>query len=213
MKASKTSSSTTTEALNGENGDIARYRQLYEDADKFAREVAEFRESISIPAHNELRYAGHHLLQSLDDDGTVADQEQLRRACNHCERAMYEAAEAGITSLLKSIQQLQKDYKDIVVRDVVPNYGDCIALAREVQQLLIRGRSKEATATATASDYMQAFRRLLKASDSLEDARDDLNAKLTDQKRKTRQFILGVAVTVTVGILSVVAAAVKDFFA
>ena len=195
MKASKTSSSTTTEALNGENGDIARYRQLYEDADKFAREVAEFRESISIPAHNELRYAGHHLLQALDDDGTVADQEQLRRACNHCERAMYEAAEAGITSLLISIRQFKDDYKDIVISEVVSAYSDHKALAREAQQLLIRGRSKEATATATASDYMQAFRRLLEASDSLEDARDDLNAKLMDQKRKARLFIFSTTIT------------------
>ena len=195
MKASKTSSSTTTEALNGENGDIARYRQLYEDAEKFAREVAEFRESISIPAHNELRYAGHHLLQSLDDDGTVADQEQLRRACNHCERAMYEAAEAGITSLLISIRQFKDDYKDIVISEVVSAYSDHKASARDAQQLLIRGRSKEATATATASEYMQAFRKLRKASDTLEDAKDDLNAKLMDQERKARQFIFRMTIT------------------
>ena len=204
MSASKTSSSTTTEA----NGDVGRYRLLYDDADKFAREVAEFRESIAIPAHNELRYAGHHLLQALEDDGTVADQEQLRRASNHCERAMYEAAEAGITSLLISIQQFREDYKDIVVREVVPTYGDCIASAREAQELLTRGRSKEATATATASDYMQTFRRLRKGSDSLEDARDDLNAKLADQKLKARQFILRMTIAVALGIPSAVVAVV-----
>lgn len=75
--------------------DLQELRRLYETADGFAREVGEFRSEVPIPAHNELRYAGHHLLQSLDNDGTVADEDQLRKARNHCERAMYEAAEAG----------------------------------------------------------------------------------------------------------------------
>ena len=201
MKRSKTSSLTTTESIDL---NIAYYRQLYEDADEFTREVAEFRESIPIPAHNELRYAGHHLLQALDDDGTIADQEQLRRACTHCERAMYEAAEAGIISLLVSIRQFQKDYKDIVIGEVVPTYSDCKASARRAQELLTSGRSKEITATSTASEYMRAFRELRKASDSLEDARDDLNAKLAYQKRGARRFLtttiialLGVCVTAT----------------
>ena len=43
MKRSKTSSLTTTESIDL---NIAYYGQLYEDADEFTREVAEFRESI-----------------------------------------------------------------------------------------------------------------------------------------------------------------------
>ena len=186
MSGSRISSS-RTESIDQT---FSHYRKLYEEADRFAREVAEFRQAISIPAHNELRYAGHHLLQALDDSGTVADEEQLRRACSHCERAMYEAAEAGIISMLRSIAQFQKDYKDIVVAEVVPTYGDCKAMARKAQDLLTRGRSKEVAAIETASEYMDAFRKLRDASDLLEDARDDLNAKLTDQKRGTRRFIV-----------------------
>ena len=192
MSVSRTSSSTTTD---GTARSIAAYRQLYENADKFSREVAEFRQSIAIPAHNELRYAGHHLLQALDDSGTVAVEEQLRRACIHCERAMYEAAEAGIISLLGSISQFQEDYKDIVVVEVVPEYGDCKATARRAKDLLIRGRSKDATATDTASEYMHAFRELRAAGDMLEDARDDLNAKLADQRTNSRRFVATAAIT------------------
>lgn len=174
---------------------LSHYRQLYEAADRFAREVAEFRQAISIPAHNELRYAGHHLLQALGDSGTVANEEQMRRACSHCERAMYEAAEAGMISLLQSITQFQKDYKDIVVAEVVPTYGDCKAMARKAQGLLTRGRSKEVAATETASEYMHAFRDLRNASDQLEDARDDLNAKLTNLAREARRFYATMAIT------------------
>lgn len=200
MSGSRTSNSTTEDT----DQTLAQYRQLYEAADSFAREIAQFRQAISIPAHNELRYAGHHLLQALGDTGEVTVQEQLRRACSHCERAMYEAAEAGIISLLQSIAQFQKDYKDIVVAEVVPTYGDCKAMARRAQDLLTRGRSKGVTATETASDYMRAFRELRDASDQLEDARDDLNAKLTDQKRGTRRFIVTTVIALF-GVLGTVA--------
>lgn len=200
MSGSRTSSSRT----EGTDQALAHYRQLYEVADAFAREVAELPQPVSIPAHNELRYAGHHLLQALADSGTVADQEQLRRACSHCERAMYEAAEAGILSLLLSIVQFQEDYKDIVVAEVVPTYGDCKAMARKAQDLLTRGRSKGVAATETASEYMRAFRELRDASDQLEDARDDLNAKLADQKRGSRRFILN-AIIALVGTVAAVA--------
>ena len=42
-----------------------QYRDLYDKADSFAREVWQFRGTVALPAHNQLRYAGHHLLKSL----------------------------------------------------------------------------------------------------------------------------------------------------
>ena len=54
-------------------------------------------------------------MQALNDDGKIVDEEQLRRAKNHCERAMYEAAEAGIISALDSTRAFRQDYKNIVV--------------------------------------------------------------------------------------------------
>ena len=101
---------------------ISDLRTLYDTADGFSREGAEFRAEIVIPAYNELRYAGHHLLQAIDDSGSISSNEQLRRAVSHCERAMYEAAEAGIISMLDSIDQFRKDYENIVVKDVVDDY-------------------------------------------------------------------------------------------
>ena len=200
MSGSRTSDSRTERI----DKSLANYRQLYEAADRFAREVGEFRQAIPIPAHNELRYAGHHLLQALDDSGEIADEEQLRRACSHCERAMYEAAEAGVISLLRSLAQFQQDYKDVVVAEVMPAYSDCKAMARKARELLVRGRSKAVAPTETASEYMQAFRELRAASEQLDDARDDLNAKLTDQRRGTRRFIIQTAIAL-LGVVGTVA--------
>ncbi len=183
-------SSPSTSTENDAPYRIGDLRARYDTADKFAREVAEFRFEIPIPAYNELRYAGYHLLQSLDDSGAISSNEQLRRAISHCERAMYEAAEAGIISVLDSIDQFRKDYKNIVVKDVVDNYASIVVQARDAQDLLARGRSDRLSSSERVSCYMETFRQLRTASATLEASRDDLNAKLSEQVRDKRRFIV-----------------------
>lgn len=185
---SASSPSTSTE--NDVPYSISDLRALYDTADKFAREVAEFRSEIPIPAYNQLRYAGYHLLQALDDSGSISSNEQLRRAVSHCERAMYEAAEAGIISVLDSIDQFRKDYKNIVVKDVVNDYTSIVVQARKAQDLLARGRSGQMSSSERASCYMETFRQLRDASEMLEASRNDLNAKLSEQVRDKRRFIV-----------------------
>lgn len=185
---SESSPSTSTE--NDTPHRLSDLRALYDTADEFAREVAEFRAAIPIPAYNELRYAGHHLLQALDDSGTISSNEQLRRAVSHCERAMYEAAEAGIISVLDSIDQFRKEYKNIVVKDIVNDYASILNKARKAQNLLARGRSDQMSSSERASGYMETFRQLRDDSEMLEASRDDLNAKVAEQVRDSRRFII-----------------------
>lgn len=67
---------------------LRRYQDEYERADELAAEVNLFQNAASIPAHNELRNAGKHLLDALDvGEGRVADAEALTSAINHCRRA------------------------------------------------------------------------------------------------------------------------------
>lgn len=186
MSASSPSTSTENDAPYS----ISDLRALYDTADKFAREVAEFRAEIPIPAYNQLRYAGYHLLQALNDSGSISSNDQLRRAVSHCERAMYEAAEAGIISVLDSIDQFRKDYKNIVVKDVVDDYTSIVVQARKAQDLLARGRSDQMSSSERASCYMETFRQLRDASEMLEASRNDLNAKLSEQVRDKRRFIV-----------------------
>ena len=203
---SASSPSTSTE--NDSPYSISDLRTLYDTADKFAREVAEFRAEMAIPAYNELRYAGHHLLQVLDDNGSISSNEQLRRAVSHCERAMYEAAEAGIISVLDSIDQFRKEYKNIVVKDVVDDYVSILVQSRKAQDLLARGRSDQMSSSERASGYMETFRQLRDASEILEASRDDLNAKVAEQVRDTRRFIFRVLLIVFGTVLGAAVAAV-----
>ena len=186
MSESRPSTSMTNDSPHR----IGELRTLYDKADQFVREVAEFEDEVAIPAINELRYAGYHLLQSIGDDGSISNEEQFRRAISHCERAMYEAAEAGINSVLVWIDQFREDYKNIVVKDVVDDYARILAHTRKAQDLIARGRSDQMSSSDRVSRYMETFRQLREYSELLEASRDDLNAKLSEQVRDKRRFII-----------------------
>ena len=186
MSESRPSTSMTNDSPHR----IGELRTLYDKADQFVREVAEFEDEVAIPAINELRYAGYHLLQAIGDDGTISKDEQFRRAISHCERAMYESAEAGINSVLVWIDQFREDYKNIVVKDVVDDYARILAHTRKAQDLIARGRSDQMSSSDRVSRYMETFRQLSEYSELLEASRDDLNAKLSEQVKDKRRFII-----------------------
>ena len=173
---------------------IPELRQLYETADRFAREVGELRSEVPIPAHNELRYAGHHLLQSLRDEGAVADEDQARKAKNHCERAMYEAAEAGIIHILEAITEFRRAYKSIVVSEVVSEYREIIRKAKAARELIIAGRANRVTVEQHASQLMDVCRDLSVSLDILDASRDDLNAKREEQDSSRRRAVLRIVI-------------------
>lgn len=188
--------------------DFERYLNLYEMADGLAKEVGEFRAQVVIPAHNQLRYAGHHLARALGEHG-IADSEQFSKAIAHCERAMYEAAEAGITAAVDRVNRFREDYQDIEVGDIVPEYRSVIAVSRSCVELLAQPRS-EGSPSANARRYMNRFRELRAGLEALETGRDDLNARVAQQGRESRRFIIRtllLALGVVVSLLSIAVAA------
>ena len=186
---------------------INEFREIYETADRFAREVGAMRSEVAIPANNELRYSGHHLLQSINEDGTVQSEDHLRKARGHCERAMYEAAEAGIIASLERINAFREDYKDLVVSEVVTDYSEILAASNRANGSLVPGRADRTTVVEHVSKYMETFRLLVKNLERLDASRDDLNAKRRVLAVSHRRFVmgfvltaLGILVTATIGI-------------
>ena len=180
----------------------------YETADEFSRTVALYREAAAIPANNELRYAGHHALQALDHDGRATDEAELTKARNHCQRAMYEAAEAGLTRAIKDVHSFQCDYHKVVVSSVVSDYANIVALAREAQDILARGRGERESVEAHTHEYIKLFKKLRHGVRVLEGSRDDLNAlmqrELKDEQDKRRRFVIQIVTRIIIGLASIV---------
>ena len=168
---------------------IVEIRRLYDEADSLAREVGELRSEVQIPAINELRYAGHHALQAITDDGAV-DIEVLASAKSHCQRAMYEAAEAGIMFCLDSMKDFRKTYRDLVISEVIADYPSRLARVQTALDLVVKGRSGRTSVGEHVAAYMDEFRVVRETMRVFDASRDDLNAKRAQQIREYRQFAI-----------------------
>lgn len=115
---------------------IASYREEYNRANELAKRIQAFRYEAGIPAQNELRYAGHHFLRAIGNDGKLADLDQLTKARNHCRRACYEAVEAGLAHALNQIAQFKDDFKNTPITGTLPDWIDILSHARAAQKLL-----------------------------------------------------------------------------
>ena len=176
---------------------IERYRKEYDEADRFSRSIANYINEVAIPANNQLRYAGHHLLLALGDDGTFCDEDQLRRAIYHCQRAKYEAAEAGIVSALDNIELFRYEYRRTVVTDVVPNYIEIKRVAKDAGKLLEQSR-ESGDKVDLLSALMEMFEKVSEAAVILENSREDVNKKVRTERRT---FVMR-AGGILIGILS-----------
>ena len=174
---------------NGENR-IRILKDTYNHADQFAKEISEFMSEVSIPACNELRYAGHHLLKSLGDDGEIVDDNQYKKALSHCERAGYEAAEAGIIAALEYLKDFKEYYKGIVIRNIVPDYPKINVIAKKATDLLSNGRPEHMTHKEISSQYMDSFRELKRSYEALVANTDDLNVALKKEITEKRRYVV-----------------------
>lgn len=106
---------------------VAEVKKLFSLAEQYAKEVEFLSSAVQVPAINELRYAGQHILKALvKDDDEEADAE-LGKAKGHCQRAMYEAVEAGIMFCLDAIKAFQEEHRHLVVTEVIPDYPQHLA--------------------------------------------------------------------------------------
>jgi len=193
-------------AASGESLELLQQlHSRYMEADRFARKVANFRDDVAIPAHNELRYAGYHLLIALAGQGeNVSTNEELRNAISHCRRSIFEAAEAGIISALDMIAIFQDDYKSVTISDIVPDYHTINKNAREAQSLLEQNRERGTDGATLHDDYSVLFDRLTTDVAILEEHRDELNKKMRIDRLHVLRYWFAITITVVIGVLGII---------
>ena len=165
------------------------------------------RESVPFPAINQLRYAGHHLLKGLAADDQQRLATELNDVRDHCHRAMYEAADAGLIYLFRLLAKTQAEFSDISIASVVPEYPAILLTAKRTKQLLFQGRLKRNSPNEQVEQYMVKFRELRDGMEKLESSRPELLRAKADRKKRDLRFALqGLfwACMVILGILGVV---------
>ncbi|QXH72911.1 hypothetical protein KSS92_26945 [Pseudomonas atacamensis] len=163
--------------------------RLFRLAEEKIKLVENLNQVLSIPAINELRYAGFHMAQFLAG-GEHADRE-LGKAENHCKRAIYDAVEAGVTHQLEVIAQFQNDFRLLIISETVPGYLDIKQQANDARDLILEVRDPEQRAAyyEKCSEHLEHLR---KAQKKLDLHREDLLKALKRMNSQTFNKWVGV---------------------
>ena len=213
MQDLKSSTSTAFSRIEDERSKLlAQLYQEYCTADGLAKEVEEFRDEAGVPAFNELRYAGYHLLTAIASeeslpgvDGDVDAVDQLRSAITHARRASYEAVEAGVEAALALIEEFHQAYKSVVISEVIEEWvsiqKDCDRILRTVSKKRKAGLVRE----EDHESYLEQFRTLRDHYNTTKYAEDELNKKIRKQNREIMFATAGIVVAAAAAIVGVIA--------
>lgn len=172
---------------------------LFQLAEKKIKLVENLNQELSIPAINELRYAGYHMAQYLAGTGDVG--EQLSKAENHCKRAIYDAVEAGVTHQLELIKIFQHDFRNLIISETVSRYPEIKKQIKAAGDLILTPRDNTKDRSEYYEECSNHLEKLREANDELETYRDDLLKRLQRTNREVWMYRATVA-TLLVGALA-----------
>jgi hypothetical protein len=184
-------------------------RLEYERAELFNAEVQAFTKEAGIPANNELRYAGYHLLSSTADG--VDEKYELIRSINHCKRASYEAGEAGVLIAYDLIGIFKEEFNGVQISSVIPNWVKIQEECDACMDALVASREKGDDRFQDYEVHKESFGILKAHHRTLEYSRDDLTVLKTgkiNSENKHETIILLTKLGISVTILSIVVAVV-----
>ena len=189
---------------------LSEISELFALAEEKIKLIEHLGEGLTFPAVNQLRYVAFHLLRADKTTDENLKKEELRKAKNHCERAIYDAVEPGIVHYLEEIRTFQNDYRMIEITNIIPNYLDISRKAEESSDFILE-RIKDSVSDRSnnqGDQYQEAtslFEGLKEAVKLLSYARPELNKKL----RKYRLMFLVSVATLIVAAIGVIVSLMK----
>ena len=113
---------------------FALVAETFKRAESKIKEIELYNNEIIIPSLNELRYVGYHIIQAGKTQDTDLINEELQKAKQHAERAIYDAIEAGLLYKIEEIKNFHIKFDHIPqTTKIIDKYLDKIS---EVQNTL-----------------------------------------------------------------------------
>lgn len=181
---------------NIENTELAN---LFDEAETAIKTVENVNHILPIPAVNELRYAGRHLI----DAGISKEPDlEIDKAKRHCKRAIYDACDINLNYHLDVFDLYKNEFSEIAISDVIPKWHDMLESYHNIQDEMSK-LSKVVTKEkhTTKQEYSvrdDKYKLVSEYSDKLQQinrkldlARDDLIKKTRSQRKEDiKWFIL-----------------------
>lgn len=175
-------------------------QNLYNLAKSQIHQVEVMGEGASIPAINELRYVGEHILRASTAESEDVREAELKKAEAHCWRAISDGAELGSIFALEKLKGFQEEYKGLPVTEYIPEYKEIIDLAVKLQSLLAKSENID------PSDYYHQVNKFLPALMEkltvVERTRDILHKELKSKQRATKNWLFGLFLSIAASLLS-----------
>ncbi|MGB7510565.1 MAG: hypothetical protein WBP54_04660 [Pelodictyon phaeoclathratiforme] len=175
----------------------SEFHLWFKKAEKAVKEVEYIHAELTMPAVNELRYAGYHISNYLEDTELL---DELNRAVGHCKRATYDAYEASILYNIKEFRAFKEDYGTVVISEVLADYSHLHYRVTSILEFL-RSIDKETKDQhyAACKQHHQELKDIIIRLDS---AREELNKKIKIERKKSFVAIAGIAVAVLSSVIA-----------
>lgn len=118
--------------------------RIAEEHIKAATLIYDNKGGLNMPAVNELRYAGEHLLSGLTANTEAQQGSEFKQALNHCRRASYDAVEISCVSIIENINAFYIAIEDMIATNDIPDYAQKKARVREIKEFLVSHSREDA---------------------------------------------------------------------
>lgn len=142
-----------------------------------------FGEGVVIPAINELRYCGRHLLNACLNDS----DEDLRKARNHCQRAIYDAAEAAALISIEAFIRFKERFDDIQIANIINNYQEICKSFEELQKKLQNSSGADGVKLAAYEEMQSAADLAMEHLLLIDGMEEELKKAQLDARRSERE--------------------------
>lgn len=166
--------------------ELTKVKKLFAEAEGICKKVeVESESGPVIPAINQLRYAGQHLAEATTSKELSVQKSELKKAENHCQRAIYDAAEAGCLTAKVQIEGYKEQFKELPIIDAVPSYSATLTAHGKLKRLIgekREGVSKQEHYQELAQIFKTLYDGLIDIESHEEELKKILAAKIKDDR-------------------------------
>jgi len=111
--------------------------ETFKRAESKIKEIEIHNSEIIIPSLNELRYVGYHIILAGKAQDEQKIDEELQKANQHAERAIYDAIEAGLLYKIEEIRNFHMDFDHIPqTTKIIDGYLDKMSKVQNALQTI-----------------------------------------------------------------------------
>jgi len=147
---------------------------------------------IDIPSINELRYVSFHTLKALTKTNHSDQDEELRRAKRHCERASYDALELGINDQIEFFEKFKETHNDVCITSIVKNWPDVCEKISQINDALAEINRNDQVGEENFSLAEDKYHELCDITDLFPAHTTELNNKKQENRRLKNQILYSI---------------------